>query len=81
MPSNMQHARRYPGIVSELCCLCEKEDETFEHLVVNEHPCFNTYRREVPQGIPVIKTFKWKAITLIKCSQIPSQLTINLRVV
>ena len=36
----------YPGKVSELCRFCEEEEETFEHLI-NECPCFITYRRNI----------------------------------
>ena len=41
-------------ISSELCRFCEEEDETFAQLL-NECPCFNTYRREILKKIPEIK--------------------------
>lgn len=52
------------GIISELCRLCEEEDEAFEHLL-NECPCFITYRREILGNKPIIKTLEWKIKTLL----------------
>ena len=59
------------GLISELCRFCEEEDETFEHLL-NECPCFNSYRRDILGGKPIIRTLDWKAQTLIEFSYIPA---------
>ena len=60
-----------PGQISELCRFCEEEDETFAHLI-DESPCFNTYRREILLNKPIINTVKWKAKTLLNFSYIES---------
>ena len=57
------------GLTTELCRFCEEEEETFAHLL-NECPCFNTYRRDLLQNKPVINTLKWKATLLIQFSRI-----------
>ena len=57
------------GLTTELCRFYEEEEETFAHLL-NECPCFNTYRRDLLQNKPVINTIKWKATTLVQFSQI-----------
>ena len=44
-------------------------EETFAHLL-NECPCFNTYRQDLLQNKPIINTLKWKATTLIQFSRI-----------
>ena len=55
------------SMISELCRFCEKEDETFAYLL-NECPCFNTYRRDIMCNKPIIRTLDWKAKTLIELS-------------
>ena len=57
------------GKTTELCRFCEEEEETFAHLL-NECPCFNTYRRDLLQNKPIINTLKSKAVTLIQFSRI-----------
>ena len=61
--------KKFPNEVSELCRFCDEEDETFEHLL-NECPCFITYRREILQDKLIIKTLDWKARTLLELSLI-----------
>ena len=53
------------GLTTEFCRFCEEEEETFAHLL-NECPCFNTFRRDLLKNKPAINTLKWKATTLIK---------------
>ena len=68
---NYVQSKIYPGEISELCRFCEEEDETYEHLL-NECPCFNTYRREIlMMNKPIIKTLDWKAKTILDFSYIP----------
>ena len=43
---NYLQSKIFAGEVSELCRFCKEEDKTFEHLI-NECPCFNSYRRDV----------------------------------
>ena len=57
------------GLTTELCRFCEEEEETFAHLL-NDCPCFNTYRRDLLHNKPVINTIKWKATMLIQFSRI-----------
>ena len=59
------------GAVSELCRFCEEEDETFEHLL-NECPCFITYKRDILENEPIIKSLDRKTKTLLEFSYIPS---------
>ena len=59
------------GAVSELCRFCEEEDDTFEHLL-NECPCFNTYKRDMMRNRPIIKSLDWKIKTLLDFSYIPA---------
>ena len=68
---NYIQSKIFPGIISELCRFCEEEDETFEHLI-NECPCFNTYRREILLNTPIIKTLNWKPKVLLDFSYIPA---------
>ena len=68
---NYVQSKIFPGEVSELCRFCEEEDETFEHLL-NECPCFITYRRDILLNKPIIKTLDWKAKTLLNFSYIPA---------
>ena len=64
---NYVQSKINPEFVSELCRFCEEEEETFEHLL-NECPCFITYRREILYNKPIINTTKWKAKILLKFS-------------
>ena len=68
---NYVQSKIYPGLVSELCRFCEEEEETFAHLI-NECPCFNTYRRETLNNKPIIRTLEWKPKTLLDFSYIPA---------
>ena len=68
---NYVQSKIYPNLISELCRFCEEEEETFAHLI-NECPCFNTYRREILNKKPIIKTLKWKPKTLLDFSYIPA---------
>ena len=67
---NYVQSKIYPGLVSELCRFCE-EEEMFAHLI-NECPCFNTYRRETLNNKPIIRTLEWKPKTLLDFSYIPA---------
>ena len=49
---NYVQSKIYPGEISELCRFCEEEEETFEHLI-NECPCFITYRRDILKNRPI----------------------------
>ena len=72
--SNLNYIQNkiYPEDRSPLCRFCEEEeeDETFEHLL-NECPCFITYRRDLLQNKPIINTLDWKPQTLLAFSYIP----------
>ena len=70
--SNLNYVQNkiYPEEISPLCRFCEEEDETFAHLL-NECPCFNTYRREILLNQSVISTLNWRAKTLLQFSYIP----------
>ena len=68
---NYVQSKIYPGEISELCRFCEEEDETFEH-ILNECPCFISFRREILLNKPIIKTLNWKAKTLLDFSHIPA---------
>ena len=57
--------------ISELCRFCEEEEETFEHLL-NECPCFNSYRRDILGNKVIVRTLDWKPQTLINFSYIPA---------
>ena len=67
---NYVQSKVHNGQTSELCRFCEEEDETFEHLL-NECPCFNSYRRDILGNRPIINTLDRKAKTLIDFSYIP----------
>ena len=67
--SNYVQSKIYPGDISELCRFCEEEEETFAHRL-NECPCFNMYRREKLNNIPIINTHKWKQKILLNSSYI-----------
>ena len=67
---NYVQSKIFPDTVSELCRFCEEEEETFEHLL-NECPCFISYRRDILQGKLIVKTLEWKAKTLLEFSYIP----------
>ena len=69
---NYIQSKIFPGVIRELCRFCEEEDETFKHLL-NEWPCFYTFRQDILQGKRIVKTLKWRAATLIKFSYIPSK--------
>ena len=60
-----------PINVPPLCRFCEEEDETFAHLL-NECPCFISYRRDILHNIPIINTLSWSHKQLLKFSYIPS---------
>ena len=60
-----------PLNTSPLCRFCEEEDETFAHLL-NECPCFISYRRDILKNTPLHNTLKWKPKTLLTFSYIPS---------
>ena len=47
-----------PINISPLCRFCEEEDEIFAHLL-NECPCFLTYRRDILLNKPIINTLSW----------------------
>ena len=65
---NYVQSKIYPDSISELCRFCEEEEETFEHLI-NECPCFNTYRRDILMNKPIID---WKPKTQLDFSYIPA---------
>ena len=54
-----------------VCRFCEEEDETFAHLL-NECPCFLTYRRDILLNKPIIKNW-----TKSHGAQTPPNLTYN----
>ena len=60
-----------PVNISPLCRFCEEEDETFAHLL-NECPCFLTYRRDILNNIPIINSLSWTTRQLLEFSYIPS---------
>ena len=62
---NYAQSKIFSGIVDELCRFCKEEEETFEHLL-NECPCFISYRGDLLQGRPRIKSTKSKAKTLAR---------------
>ena len=68
---NYVQSKIFPNEISELCRFCEEEEETFEHLL-NECPCFITYRRDIFQSKLIVKTLDWKAKTLLEFSYIPA---------
>ena len=59
----------YPNL-SELCRLCEEEEETFIHLL-NECPVFYKHRFDLLNGLQIVGTLDWKPQTLIKFVQHP----------
>ena len=68
---NYVQSKIFPNDISDLCRFCEEEEETFEHLL-NECPCFISYRRDILQGKLIVKTLDWKAKTLLEFSYIPA---------
>jgi len=65
---NYIQSKVYPG-TSELCRFCEEEDETFEHLI-NECPCFTTFRFQYLNNKPIINSLDWDNETLLKFSHL-----------
>ena len=59
-----------PINVSPLCCFCEEEDETFAHLL-NECPCFISFRRDILHNKPIINTLSWSPSQLLTFLYIP----------
>ena len=66
---NYVHSKINPGIVIKLYRFCEEKEEAFAHLL-NE--CFNTFRRDILNDIPIVNSNKWKTKTLLEFSYIPS---------
>ena len=59
-----------PANISLLCHFCEEEDETFAHLL-NEYPCFISFRRDILHNKPIINTLSWSPQQLLTVSYIP----------
>ena len=70
--SNLNYVQNkiHPLDISPMCRFCEEEDETFEHLL-NECPCFISYRRDISMNKPIINSLDWKPKTLLELSYIP----------
>ena len=60
-----------PINISPLCRFCEEEVETFAHLL-NECPCFLSYRRDILLNKPIINTLTWSHHQLLTFSYIPN---------
>ena len=56
--SNLNYVRHKidPVNISPLCRFCKEEDT---HLL-NDCPCFMSYRRDILKNIPIINTLSWK---------------------
>ena len=64
--------------LSPLCRFCEEENETFQHLL-NECPCFVSYRRDTLLNKPVINTLDWNAKTLLQLPYIHIYMGLRMR--
>ena len=68
---NYVQSKIEPLNISPLCRFCKEEDETFAHLL-NECPCFLSYRRDLLENRPFINTLSWSPNQLLNFSYIPS---------
>ena len=70
--NNLNHVQSKidPIEISPYCRFCGEEDETPEHLL-NECPCFLSYKQNILQNKPIINTLDWKLQKLLELSYIP----------